>query len=778
MEKLYAFFRLLSLSLCFVMITSVGLAQPEKPVSEMSREEMLEMSYEDLLNLSIEDFMLVANKFELSADELMEMFLNKDVKIASKTEESSFEAPLSTSVVTAAEIQQAGISSISEIFRLVPGMIVREKVNGVYDIHIRGNDNIPPGNFQHMSANSMTLVMIDNRVVYNFINGGMYWEVLPIGIEDIDRVEIIRGPSSALYGPNAVSGVINFITKKPEDNQLHANADVQYGNFNSLITSGGVSKGLGKFKLRLSGNYEIRDRFQDDYYSFATEQWTTADKVYSLFGYPYFDDKVPFDDFGMEKYGANAWLFYDINDSVGMSLNYAYQNSEITTAFFENLATPLSLRTAETHAVDFKAHGYGFTASVNYLMGEQALDKLMIKPLIHYDMQFLTANLEYNFTRNNLSIRPGLNYQYGKYDDLPYVEEKREKRPDEVINGLFNGENELNYFGLSLRVDYTLFEKLRLVAALRGDRYDYPDELYPSYQFIASYNINDKHLVRGVYSRANRGTFFGDVYTYFQNPLGPQGITPIPPTEVMPGVTVNEGYISQYYQYYVGNKELDLLTMDMFEIGVRNKLGDRIQTDFEFFYTITNDFNALKQQPQSQVYPGVVQTDTALYLDIVVHDSLVYENLDIVSKQIGATGAVKVYINEKLQGNLFATVQQTDLENHEVALDSLIDLEHKWTPSVYGGLGINYHPWTRLNINTNLYFFGDQTYTRYQSPRGEKNTDTIDAKVLWNAKVSFKFWQNNSVYVNVRNMLNAQSREFAFTDDSNILIMAGLHLNF
>ena len=62
------------------------------------------------------------------------------------------------------------------------------------------------------------------------MNGGTFWETLPISLTDIERIEIIRGPSTALYGPNAVSGVINIMTKKTlEENNLEVNASVQGG---------------------------------------------------------------------------------------------------------------------------------------------------------------------------------------------------------------------------------------------------------------------------------------------------------------------------------------------------------------------------------------------------------------------------------------------------------------------------------------------------------------------------------------------------------------------
>ena len=152
--------------------------------------------------LPFEDLLKLAEIVGVSLDELYEMILNKDLVSASKKVESSFESPLSSSVVSNDEMRAAGVRTIEEALRLVPGFIVREKTNGNFDAHIRGNDNLPSRHMFLYSENSITLVMIDNRPVYNYVHGGTFWETLPVSIEDVDRIEVVRGPSSALYGPS------------------------------------------------------------------------------------------------------------------------------------------------------------------------------------------------------------------------------------------------------------------------------------------------------------------------------------------------------------------------------------------------------------------------------------------------------------------------------------------------------------------------------------------------------------------------------------------------
>ena len=172
-------------------------------------------------------------------------------------------------MLTIDEINASGATTIEEALRLVPGTLVREETNGNFDVHIRGNDNLPPGSYVFYTESTMSLVMIDGRPVYNFVNGGTFWESLPISLVDVERIEVVRGPATALYGPNAVTGAINIITRSASDQQISVHGKVQYGTKNTGIydLSLGTSLLDNKLKVRLSGNLEKRDRDQETYYS-------------------------------------------------------------------------------------------------------------------------------------------------------------------------------------------------------------------------------------------------------------------------------------------------------------------------------------------------------------------------------------------------------------------------------------------------------------------------------------------------------------------------------
>lgn len=521
-----------NIKLIIIIITVLAIAipvinaqAPQKKVSEMTKDEIMELKYDDLLTLSFEDLILVANKFGLSADELLEYFLNKDVTSASKRAEKSLNSPLSSTVLSRDEIVKSGATNIPEALRLVPGMIVREKTDGNYDVHIRGNDNIPPKNMFVYSEDMLTLVMIDGRPVYNYSFGGTFRETLPVELNDIDRIEVIRGPSSALYGPNAVAGVINIITRKVKSNKPHVEANVQKGNFKATIADVSASIGLNKkFHVRVSGNYTRLNRFQDDYYVYdaggfysqkqidSMRYWFLASKnpknalagVYlgrdtNLIA-PLNENQLKDPTLGTEKSAINAFLDYTINKDIGFDLTLGAQQSNIITNSLGTNEFPECGRSSATKYIDFKSHVNGFQAQVNYMFGNQDVEKGV--PGWHIDPAVLNASLEYERTLGTLTLRPGISYQQAIYDDSKYVKVSENQ-------GFLNGSRELNSFSYYLRADYKAFDKLRLIAALRGDKYNYPDKNYITYQFISTYNINENNLVPRRIFACKPGPFYG-----------------------------------------------------------------------------------------------------------------------------------------------------------------------------------------------------------------------------------------------------------------------------
>ncbi len=172
---------------------------------------------------------------DLSIQELM----NIEVTSVSKKAQKLSEAPAAIFVITNEDIRRSGARNVPEALRLAPGVDVAAIGGGRYAVSIRG--------FTGRFSNKL-LVLIDGRSIYTPIFSGVVWEAQGPVLEDIERIEIIRGPGAAIWGANAVNGVINIITKHATDTQgILAStgtgtedrdfATLRYGNHVSANTS-------------------------------------------------------------------------------------------------------------------------------------------------------------------------------------------------------------------------------------------------------------------------------------------------------------------------------------------------------------------------------------------------------------------------------------------------------------------------------------------------------------------------------------------------------------
>lgn len=816
MKKIYT---LLVIVFLFAAQSTAYSQETKKNISEMSKEELSALTYQDLMNLPLEDLMTVANKFGLSADEILEYFLNKDVTSASKRAEKSLNSPLSTTVISREEIMNSGATSIPEALRLVPGMIVREKTNGNYDVHIRGNDNMPPKGMFVYSENSISLVMIDGRPVYNYSFGGTFWEALPVDLVDIERIEIIRGPSSALYGPNAASGVLNIITRSVDGKKLKADGSLQFGNAAAKQANTGISFGLGnKLKVRLSGNYSYFDRFQDDFYVFDYNKRYPADQIKDLkmptgaLVEEHFDDVFPRPGLGLEKYAGNAFLHFDATKNISMDFSAGSQYSDIISTTQGNHAMPIVGRESSTSYVDFRLKAYGLQLQTNYMGGDQDVQRKTQG--FHVQPKVFNGSLEYEKAFGSLILRPGVSYQSSVYNDKKWVDV-------EAKGGYLNGAKTLSSLAYYLRADYKAFEKLRLIAALRGDTYNKPDVTKLTYQFIASYDINDNNVVRAGYSRANRGSFMADTYADYY-------------WQIVPGY---------YTMHYEGNQNMKLPVMDMLEVGYRTKPGKRLMFEIEAFHSEMKNFTFFTPDAMTMTFDftpvKLLQAPNTSPSKIWSHGQ--YQNLDLKSVQNGITASVSVVVNNGFNFRVFGTIQQTKLSDFydrtiwddftylqnacagQYMMDlmklqggdltvlptgntkdysasyktfrdsSNVSMTHKGTPSFYGGLIADYNFNKKLNINASFYYYGEQTMLHNKideigrfSPEYISNPATYNAsevytmqpKAIVNLKISYKFLKENSIFVNARNLFNSKEKEFAFMDEVHGLYMAGVCFNF
>ncbi len=714
--------------------------------------------------------------FDLTIEELM----NVTVVSASKKNEPTFNAPVTISSISKDEILHSGVTTIPEALRLVPGVFVTESTNGNFEVQIRGINSAPPASTLYNSSNHITLVMIDNRPVYNYFNGGTFWETLPIGLHDVERIEVIRGAASALYGPNAAAGVINIITKKPTKQGTRAYSNIIMGTYKSTISNAAISYRKNNFSAIVSANFQHRDRTQETYYNWVDNSYTVRDSIRTHIPQqkilrdtelnPNAKTAYPDPSKALQKLGYNAFLEYKLADDNYLNLTFGGQTSEAHVAFADNLATPLTYRTSTTQYIDAKMKLGG----LNILLADNFGTQNIGKGLSGYklDLNTFDAVAEYDIQLGKLLLKPGVNFRHATYDDSNYWD-------IENNNGFINGKKRLLNFASSLRAEYTIADRLKLVAATRFDSYDFTDKKYLSYQLSSNYAINNNNIVRAQYAVAYKGPSFYDTFNS-------QSIL-VDSTQASPNV---------YYDTYAdleGSTSINQLQINSCELGYRTKINNHFHFEIDVFY----------QELKNYILPmniyGVID-----YENETISAKQKIINIDLQSQQLGSTIALN-FSTEKFQIKPFLTLQKTWFKNatkyrRDTSSTTKPDLSSSFhntydtisslQPKAFGGLYLNYRFSSKWDIALTTYFYSKHQYDNIMSAITRINVDpeiqktytngigTISGKVLFNLKVAYKPIPKVELSLLLKNLLNQDQFEYTRTDKVPFMAFIGGSVNF
>jgi iron complex outermembrane receptor protein len=204
---------------------------------------------------------------ELSLEQLGRL----EVTTVSKQPAEVWRTPAAITVITQDDIRRSGVTTLPELLRLVGGVQVSRLDSDHWAIGIRGLTN---------AFSKALLVMIDGRSVYTPLFGGVYWQVQETPLEDVERIEVIRGPGGTIWGSNAVTGVINVITKHPRD------------TVGVLVSAGAGNVDQGRASVRFGDT--LGDALS--YRVYATGSVRDAQ---------HHDDGDPFDDWSLGQAGFN-----------------------------------------------------------------------------------------------------------------------------------------------------------------------------------------------------------------------------------------------------------------------------------------------------------------------------------------------------------------------------------------------------------------------------------------------------------------------------------------
>lgn len=377
----------------------------------------------------------------LSLDELLEL----EAVSAAKVPEKASDTPAAITIITQEDLRRNGVQSIPEALRMVPGMHVYQIDANKWAVSARG--------FASRFANKM-LVMIDGRTVYSNLFSGVFWDVQDMVLEDVDRIEVIRGPGGTLWGANAVNGVINIISKDSADTQgslvalqggtvKHGEGNARYGGWLNDRTSYRV---YGKYFTR--GAYELPDGedAHDDWQQYRggfrmdsnlspSSKATLQGDIYdgkSGEAIRYLTPYPPFDN--ME--------FYDASVSGGnllgrWSKTFSKKSELIFQAYFDHTRREESFIDETTSTLDFDLqhrfmagemlevlYGFGYRYNNSDTKGKEVVPSLysyMMDPREREDdlfSGFLQARLP--FAGNKAELTVGTKLEYNDYTGFEY----------------------------------------------------------------------------------------------------------------------------------------------------------------------------------------------------------------------------------------------------------------------------------------------------------------------------------------------------------------------
>ena len=179
----------------------------------------VDVDTDDLLSLSLEELLSV------------------EITSAARKSQSLSETSAAVFVISNEDIRRSGVRSVPEALRMAPGLQVAQIDANKWAISSRG--------FNGRFSNKL-LVLVDGRTVFTPSFSGVYWDAQDTLLEDVDRIEVIRGPGGSVWGSNAVNGVINIITKSADDT-LGKFATASYSSDSS---HGGAIRYGGRTKRR------------------------------------------------------------------------------------------------------------------------------------------------------------------------------------------------------------------------------------------------------------------------------------------------------------------------------------------------------------------------------------------------------------------------------------------------------------------------------------------------------------------------------------------------
>ncbi len=629
----------------------------------------------------------------------LESLMDMTITTLARKPQSVLKSSAAVFVLTNEDIRRSGARSIPEALRYVPGLNVAKISGNSWSISSRG--------FAGKYANKL-LVMIDGRSIYTPVFAGVYWEHESVMLQDVDRIEIIRGPGSSLWGANAVNGIINVITKKAQDTQgglIYAGVgtyDKEFGGIRYGDQIGGSSYYRGYLKYFNNDEMEPYQGFQTDD---NHKSWQLGTRIDTS---PTPDDDIILD-FKMYQSQSN-----NIRRIESFRLNWDTFPVTVKPEFFHKYEKE-ERKTKGLHLLSKWEHEISDTSSFT-LQGYYDYKKF---ENFDYISEFNTFDLDFqhNFEiMENYNLIWGLGYRKLFYDleGGKYISFK-------------DSDGSLDLLSCFIQNEITLIEDLlTFTIGTKIERNDYTGfEFQPSARFTltptehSAFWLSAARAVRTP-SVVERG---GGLLASEAN-ANPEAGLPAPPH--LTWNTTNE-YKSEDAMVY--------------EMGYRHQLSDALYVDLALFYNEYNNQRTtnMDSPTSTKIYCGNDMDVTTYGLEL----SSKYKIYDWWQLQAGYS---YLYMSAKFQDKNFyfaaEETPETETPTNQAFLQSFMDLPYDFELD----LGLRY-------------------VSEVEGRRNDAKTYTwnIPAYIAMDARIAWKPTENMTISLVGKNLLDSSHPEYRST---------------
>ena len=495
---------------------------------------------------------------ELSIEELM----NTSITSVAKKPQKLSDAAAAVFVISGNDIRRSGVTSIPEALRMVPGLQVARIDASKWAISSRG--------FNGRFANKL-LVLIDGRSVYTPLFSGVFWDVQDTILEDVERIEVIRGPGAQLWGANAVNGVINIITKHARETQ-----------------GGLVSAGIGT-EDRVFGNFRYGAKFGNNNYYRTYVKYFDRDNAVDV-------DGAEADD-GWDALRAGFRSDWTISDDNSFVLQGdIYKNDEGQTISTFSVTPPYRNYVSENIESSggnvlmlwkrsFLTSDIEFQTYYDRTENKQTIGKISQETFdIDFQQRFIGSS-RHEFTW-------GLGYRFirDRINDTPYISFDPDKRNDNLFSAFLQDEIEiiknLMYFTIGSKFEYN----------------DYTGfEMQPGGRLLLT--LNDRYSVWSSVTRA------------VSTPSRIDHDSSIPGSSAIPPFTTLNPSPFPVVWTVDGNPDYESEELIAYEFGIRGQLTDRLSMDIAAFYNKYDNLRTVEMAGMA----GISMSDSADYLIVPLY---------------------------------------------------------------------------------------------------------------------------------------------------------------